>query len=115
VAAARDAAQKLGLDNCEFLLGDAEAVAEKLARDGAALDVAITDPPRKGCTERTLASLVSLAPRRIVMVSCNAATLARDLKFLESNGYITKEAVPIDMFPRTPHVECVCLMARTGK
>lgn len=75
-------------------------------------DVVITDPPRKGCGKATLETICRFASKRIVMVSCDSATLARDLKFLSENGYTLQKAVPVDMFPRTMHVECVVLMSK---
>lgn len=112
VEAAKLAASRLGLENCEFMLADSGEAAASLAAQGRKIDIAITDPPRKGCSTEALDALVSMSPRKIVMVSCNAATLARDLKYLEQHGYKTIEAVPVDMFPRTQHVETVALTVR---
>ncbi|MBO7216990.1 MAG: 23S rRNA (uracil(1939)-C(5))-methyltransferase RlmD, partial [Clostridia bacterium] len=72
----------------------------------------ITDPPRAGCSKEFLVSCCTLAPKRIVYVSCNPETLARDCAFLTKNGYTVKKVVPVDMFPHTAHVECVCLIER---
>ncbi|MCX7922693.1 MAG: 23S rRNA (uracil-5-)-methyltransferase RumA, partial [Clostridia bacterium] len=77
-------------------------------------DVVVVDPPRKGCDEALLKTLVDMAPKRIVYVSCNPSTLARDLGYLEGNGYKTVEVQPVDMFPWTTHVEAIILMTRSG-
>ena len=82
------------------------------SRGGNTPDVVILDPPRKGSDEKTLSAIVSAQPKRIVYVSCNPATLARDLKFLKENGYETKKVTAVDMFPHTAHVESVVLMSK---
>jgi 23S rRNA (uracil1939-C5)-methyltransferase len=98
--------------NTEFHVGLAEEVVPALVRRGYQADVAVVDPPRKGCDEKLLATITALRPARIVYVSCNPATLARDLKYLAGNGYNVQEVQPVDMFPHTSHVECVVLMSR---
>ena len=75
-------------------------------------DVVFLDPPRAGCEEELLSAVVQAAPDRIVYVSCDPATLARDIKYLTGQGYEFIEATPVDMFPHTGHVECVTLMTR---
>ncbi len=70
-------------------------------------DVIVVDPPRKGCDEQLLTAMANMKPERIVYVSCNPSTLARDLRILEDSGYEVKEVQPVDMFPQTMHVECV--------
>jgi len=75
-------------------------------------DTIVIDPPRAGCDEKLLQTLVTAAPARLVYVSCNPATLARDLKFLTAHGFTVQEVQPVDMFPHTAHVECVVLMSR---
>ena len=75
-------------------------------------DVIVVDPPRKGCDETLLQTIVQMAPERIVYVSCDSATLARDLKWLDENGYKLMEATPCDMFGQTVHVETVSLLTR---
>lgn len=70
----------------------------------------VVDPPRKGCDEATLTAIAEMAPRTVVMVSCNAATAARDAKWLTEHGYQAVEVQPVDLFPRTKHVECVVKM-----
>lgn len=101
-----------GCDNAEFLLGDASVELPKLLESGVQPDVILVDPPRAGCEEKVLAAIAGVAPERIVYVSCNPASLARDLAFLEQHGYKTAVAQPVDMFPATSHVETVCLVTR---
>lgn len=112
---ARRAAVKMGLSHAEFLCGDAGVAAGKLAADGLLPDIVILDPPRKGCDADTLDAVLRMAPRRIVMVSCNPATAARDAKYLSARGYIAQAIQPVDLFPRTRHVECVVLMSKVQK
>jgi 23S rRNA (uracil1939-C5)-methyltransferase len=76
--------------------------------------VIVVDPPRKGCDAKLLDTIVRMRPKRVVYVSCNPATLARDLAVLEAGGFRAVEAQPVDMFPHTGHVECVILMVRKG-
>jgi len=109
-AAVKDAAVNItGLDNIEFLQGKAEGV---LPRVEGAPDAAILDPPRLGCHRRALAALLQLSPRRIIYVSCEPATLARDLRALCEGGYRLVAVQPVDMFPQTYHVECVATLVR---
>ena len=75
-------------------------------------DVIVVDPPRKGCDNATLTAIVQMAPRTLVMVSCNPSTAARDAKFLCEQGYTLEKVQPVDLFPRTKHVECVLQMTR---
>ena len=110
---ARCNAAALGLDNCEFLLADAGKAAAQLAARGEQIDIAVVDPPRKGCDPATIDALAVIEPRRIVMVSCNPATLARDLKALAALGYRPGAVTPVDLFPNTAHVESVCLLTRS--
>lgn len=106
------AAQRMGREStAEFICGDSAAISDLLAA-GVTPDVIITDPPRKGCSESVLKDMISASPSRIVMVSCNASTLARDLKYLCSSGYNIEKVQPVDLFPRTKHVEAVCLLSR---
>jgi len=110
-AAVKDAAVNItGLDNIEFLQGKAEEVLHQL--DGVP-DAAILDPPRLGCHRRALAALLQLSPRRIIYVSCEPATLARDLRVLCEGGYRLVAVQPVDMFPQTYHVECVATLMRS--
>jgi len=107
---ARYNAEMNGMDNVEFILGEAEKVMPEMAEKGIRPDVIVVDPPRKGCDEKTLEAIVKTSPERIVYVSCNPATLARDLRYLEDRGYKMEKVQPVDMFPQTSHVECVVLM-----
>ena len=84
--------------------------ATRLASEGAHPDVIVVDPPRKGCDNATLTAIVQMAPRTLVMVSCNPSTAARDAKFLCEQGYTLEKVQPVDLFPRTRHVECVLQM-----
>ena len=105
-------AQRNGVTNAEFFCGDAGAIAQKLADDGIRPDVICVDPPRKGLGPEVPAILASMDPRRIVYVSCDPATLARDIKRLEELGYKCEKAQPVDLFPRTAHVETVVLITK---
>ena len=99
-----------GMENVEFAVGEAEKVIPWWYAQGIRADVVVVDPPRKGCDETLLETLIAMKPRRIVYVSCNPSTLARDLAILEGGGYVTWEVQPVDMFPHTVHVECVAWM-----
>ena len=109
---AKNNAKENGITNAEFILGSAETIASSLADDGKKADVVFIDPPRKGSDEITLDSIVKMSPEKIVYVSCNPSTLARDLAYLKDKGYITKKVQPVDMFPNTSHVECCLLLCR---
>ncbi|WP_455642584.1 23S rRNA (uracil(1939)-C(5))-methyltransferase RlmD [Paenibacillus chitinolyticus] len=100
-----------GIRNAEFAVGGAEDVLPEWQRAGVRPDVIVVDPPRKGCDERLLDTILQLRPERIVYVSCNASTLARDLRVLEDGGYRTVCVQPVDMFPHTVHVESVALLS----
>ncbi len=100
------------LENTEFFCGAAEEVVPRLIKGGKTPDVVIIDPPRKGSDEKTLSAIVKANPERIVYVSCNPATLARDVKFLTESGYGFVSATPVDMFPNTSHVETVALLSQ---
>jgi len=95
-----------------FFCADAGAAATRLAAEGLRPDVIVLDPPRKGCDEATLSAVVKMNPQRVVYVSCNPATAARDAKWLETQGYRTEKVQPVDLFPRTKHVETVCLLSK---
>ena len=111
---ARENAERNGLtDRCEFLCADAGQAAEELRRRGAAPRVILVDPPRKGLSPQVIGAAVSMAPERIVYVSCDPATLARDLKLFDSAGYRFRAGTAVDMFPRTSHVETVCLLTHS--
>ncbi len=104
---AKENAAANGIENAEFICGDAGKAAELLYKRGELPDVIIADPARKGCTPDTLAYMAKMQPRRIVMISCNPATAARDCAELEKLGYRTVSVTPADLFPRTEHVECI--------
>ena len=120
---ARNNAKRNGIDNAEFFVGKAEEVvpafyekALKQVQDSEAgksihPDVVVVDPPRKGCEEILLETIVKMQPQRIVYVSCDSATLARDLKFLSANGYAVKKVQPVDQFGHSVHVETVVLLS----
>ena len=95
-----------------FFCADAGQAATQLAAEGLHPDIVMLDPPRKGCDEATLSAVVRMAPRRVVYVSCNPATAARDAAWLEQNGYHAEKVQPVDLFPRTKHVETVCLLSK---
>ena len=94
-----------------FFCADAGKAASQLAAEGLHPDVIVLDPPRKGCDEATLSAVVAMSPRRVVYVSCNPSTAARDAKWLETQGYRTEKVQPVDLFPRTKHVETVVLLS----
>ncbi len=106
-------AKRNNIENIEFHGGKAEIIVPKLQEKGMKADVAIVDPPRKGCDERLLETLIKISPKKIVYVSCNPSTLARDLKFLTENGYNVDKVCPVDMFPQTMHVEVVTLLTKS--
>lgn len=103
------------INNVEFLEGEAEKIMPNLVRQGINPDVVVVDPPRRGCGKALLDSILYVQPKRVIYVSCNPATLARDLKILAGGGYEVQEVQPVDMFPQTAHVECVVLMSRVDK
>jgi len=101
-----------GLTNIRFVCGKAEEVIPKLLESGEKPDAVVLDPPRKGCEAKLLEAIANAGIERVVYVSCNPATLARDLALLKERGYAPGPAQPVDMFPHTAHVECVVLMSR---
>lgn len=109
---ARENAAANNISNADFFCGDAGDIAEELADKNICPDVIITDPPRKGCDEKTLLSMVRMSPRRIVMISCNPATAAKDTAFLAEKGYAPVKVSAVDMFPGTGHVETVVLLSK---
>lgn len=110
---AKENAKRNGINNAEFYCSAAEDIVPQLIKDDISPDIVILDPPRKGSDEKTLSAIVSAKPKRIVYVSCNPATLARDAQFLTENGYTAKSVTAVDMFPHTVHVECCVLLCRT--
>lgn len=111
IADAKENAKRNGIYNAEFYCADAEELVPRLISKGISPDVVILDPPRKGSDESTLSAIKKAKPERVVYVSCNPATLARDLKFLEDAYKVTKVS-GVDMFPNTNHVETVALLCR---
>lgn len=110
---ARENAKRNQIENATFYVGKAEEVLPELyEKEGIYADVICVDPPRKGCDETCLATMIKMAPKRIVYVSCDSATLARDLKYLCANGYELKKVRPVDQFAHTVHIENVCLLAK---
>ncbi len=114
-AAVEDAkrnAERNGVSSARFLCADAGEAAQQLRHEGVRPDVVVIDPPRKGCTPDVIRTIVEMAPSRVVYVSCDPATLARDLKLFDELGYHTQQVTPVDMFPRTAHVECIVQLSR---
>jgi 23S rRNA (uracil1939-C5)-methyltransferase len=109
---ARRNARLSGIRNAEFAVGAAEKVLPRWKAQGIRPDVIVVDPPRKGCDAALIATMLEMGPRRIVYVSCNPSTLARDLRLLEDGGYRTVEVQPVDMFPHTGHVEVIVRLER---
>ena len=109
---AKKNAKKNHMENTEFYAADAGKFMPQLYRKGLVPDVIVMDPVRAGCSEEVLKAAAGMNPKRIVYVSCNPATFARDAKILKSEGYEIKEVQPVDMFPQTMHVETVALMIR---
>lgn len=109
---ARANAELNGMTHVEFEVGASEDVIPRWKEQGVEADVIVVDPPRKGCDPRLLETILEMKPERVVYVSCNPSTLARDLRLLEDGGYRTVEVTPVDMFPHTVHVESVALLVR---
>jgi 23S rRNA (uracil1939-C5)-methyltransferase len=109
---ARDNAKRNGIENAEFFCGDAGQAALELEKQGIRADVVVVDPPRKGLNADTIEALSRFAPRRIVYVSCDPATLARDVALLKERGYSVKNALAADLFPRCSHVESIVCLVR---
>ncbi len=101
------------MDNVEFFVGKAEEVLPReYAENKVYADVIVVDPPRKGCEESLLTTMVEMEPKKVVYVSCDSATLARDVKYLEAHGYGVETVTPVDMFPHSVHTEVVCYLSR---
>ncbi|GIW57213.1 MAG: hypothetical protein KatS3mg083_158 [Candidatus Dojkabacteria bacterium] len=109
VEAANNNAKYNGLDNCTFIAGDVKEVIKNIDENP---DIIILDPPRPGVTPETLKNVINFKPKEIIYVSCNPKTLVENLKQLKESGYDVKALKIVDMFPQTPHVECVTLMSR---
>ena len=114
-AAVNDAkanAKRNGVENVHYFIGKAEKIMPQWLREGIQPTVVFVDPPRKGLDASFIETTAAVKPERIVYISCNPATLARDLALFEEEGYVTKEVQPVDLFPQTTHVECVVLLER---
>jgi len=109
---AKENALRNHIENAEFFCGDAADIAAKLESDGLRPDVVTVDPPRKGLAPEVIASVAAMGPEKVVYVSCDPATLGRDVKIFREFGYEAKRAAAVDMFPGTAHVETVVLMSR---
>lgn len=109
---AKENARLNNADNCEFYCGDAKDLASKLKKEGITADVILVDPPRKGLEESLINTIAEISPKRVVYISCDSATLARDLKIFCQSGFEVSKVCGVDMFPRTGHVETVVLMSR---
>ena len=112
---AEENAKMNGINNARFICADAPKAAEKLNNEGLKPDVIILDPPRKGCGEELVKTIFEMSPGRVVYVSCDPATLARDLRYFTEGDYYVKEITPCDMFSRTAHVESVCLIVKNDE
>ena len=112
---AKKNAQENNISNAEFITGKSEEVIPDLYNKGIKADVIVVDPPRKGCDEELLRTIAAMKPKRVVYVSCDPGTLARDLRYLVENGFDVAEVQPVDMFAMTGHVETVVLMSRVEK
>lgn len=109
---AKENAKANGIQNARFICSDAARAAETLRAEGLTPDVIIIDPPRKGCDKSLIKTISDMAPKRVVYVSCDPATLARDLVIFAELGFTAQEVTPVDMFPRTAHVECVTWLTK---
>lgn len=109
---ARENAKLNSITNAEFFVGDAVELMPRMYDQGIRPSVIVVDPPRAGCAQEVLDTFVKMQPDRIVYVSCNPSSLARDLNYLAQHNFETREVTPVDMFPQTSHVECVTLMSR---
>lgn len=111
---AKENAERNGIGHAEFFCADAGEAAQRLAREGVRPDVISVDPPRKGLSQEVIDAIAAMDPARVVYVSCDPATLGRDIKRLAEQGYALQAAEAVDLFPRTAHVETVALLSRRG-
>jgi len=109
---AKNNAERNNINNVTFMLGSAKDCTKKLVDEEYDVDVVVVDPPRKGCDTNTLEAIIEMDPKKIVYVSCNPATLARDLRYLEDNNYKVTVVQPVDMFPQTYHVETIVSLVK---
>ena len=112
IADANENALRNDIENASFICADAFKAAAQLEQSGLKPDVVVVDPPRKGLAPEVIEIICSMSPKRIVYVSCDPATLARDIKLFSSYGYLAEHVEAFDMFPRTPHIESVCLLVQ---
>ncbi len=112
---AKENARLNGIENARFICDDAKGAAKTLYDEGIRPDVVILDPPRKGCSEEVVKTVCDMSPERVVYVSCDVSTLARDCALFGELGYEVKRLCAVDMFPRTIHCECVCLLTKADK
>ncbi len=112
IAMARENADLNQVHNTSFFIGQVEKVLPSLYNKGLRPDVIVIDPPRKGCTREVIETIATMEPQRIVYISCNPSTLARDIAYFKELNYITEQIQPVDMFPFTSHVECIALIQR---
>ena len=111
---AKENAERNGIKNTEFICADAAEIADRLRREGLRPDAVVVDPPRKGLAESVVRDIAAMQPDRLVYISCNPSTLARDVERFGEAGYRPVTAEAFDMFPRTSHVETVCLLEHKG-
>ena len=109
---AKENARINNIKNVKFVEGKAEDIIPVMYEEGIKADIVVVDPPRKGLDKELICTLIKMKPKKIVYVSCNPSTLARDLKILGEDGFIVKEVQPVDMFPMSMHVETVCLLSK---
>lgn len=112
---AKENAKLNKIENAEFFCDDASGAAKRLSESGEKIDVLVLDPPRKGCSRDVIEAAAKMSPKRIVYVSCDPATLARDCAVFRELGFETEKITAVDMFPRTTHVETVCLLSKKDK
>jgi 23S rRNA (uracil1939-C5)-methyltransferase len=112
IADAQENARRNGIENARFFCADAGAAAQQLAQEGIRPEVITVDPPRKGLSPEVIDAVAKMAPQRVVYVSCDPATLARDVKRFAEAGYHFRTAHAVDLFPRTKHIESVCLLTQ---
>ena len=112
IADARENARRNHIENAEFFCADAGQAAQRLAEEGVRPDVITVDPPRKGLHPAVIDAIARMAPRRVVYISCNPETQARDLAHLTARGYRVESICPVDMFPHTHHVETIVLLSK---
>lgn len=112
---AKENAKLNNIHNAEFYSGDCAEIVKKLIESGEKADIVVVDPPRKGCSDELLELINEMMPKKIVYVSCNSATLARDIAMLKNYNYVLKKVCAVDMFPMSVHVETVCLLSTRDK